>query len=144
MMAKRIRILEPKAKELSFQRRLEQRAREIVKRRADSIWDGSPLSVVEREMAMTLSQMDHLRHVRWRMRRQMFQLELRIDTRLIQLTPRSQLQPDYHQERRAKLRDKLEKLDQERRKLDLEHEKQLRPLQDRLIILFNRHRQLNP
>lgn len=120
---------------------LEQRAGRVRRQVLQRPWDGQVLSALEREIALTIEQIDGCRHANEQVRRRLLRLECAIDTRLMGLAlgVRPGYEPPESSEQR-RLREQLLKIDEERRRLFLEEQVVLRPLQDRLLVLVNRHR----
>ncbi len=141
-MPRRIRIIEPTRRAPTFSERLENRARELVARtdlegRTDEI---TPL--VDREMALTLDQLNRTRALHGRLRHSLLVQELYLDTEIMQREPREPVYIDERLPERDRLRDRLRAVDKERRKLAMEEESRLQTLHDRLLSVVNKHHQL--
>ena len=125
---------------------LEERARRIVWD-AKALWTPTESSSVEREIALTLDHLDHARALDERMHRELRDLELYVDTKLMQLWPGKTDQVPYllreadrfKLAERDRLQEKLLWIEQDRRRLAVVHEERSRPLHDRLLLLWNRH-----
>lgn len=141
-MTATIRIIDPTAKEESFAKRLEEKAREIVQELPPTSWDASDTTIVGRELALIVSQIHRLQALNERESRQLLRIECYVGTELLQMEARTpRYSPDRFPER-EKLQRRLMTIDQERRRLVIGHEDKLRPLHDRLLYLLEQHTQL--
>ncbi len=141
---RRIRILEKKKKAPTFGETLEERARRLAKRVHDLPWVTSPPSVTKREIALTLDHITRFRDLHEHLRRSLVRLECYIHTELLQLDPH---RPVYRDERfveRDKLKRRLFKIEEERRRLAVQKEERLQGLHERLLALLHRHALLQP
>ena len=140
---RRIRILE-KRKPPTFGETLEERARRLTKRVHDLPWAASPPSITKREIALTLDHIARFRDLHEHLRRNLVRLECYINTELLQLQPRG---PVYRDERfleRDKLKRRLFKIEEERRRLAVQKEERLQGLHERLLALLHRQALLQP
>ena len=137
-MSRFIRVIEQKPK-IGFSELLENRAQEIVARKAEP--DTSPLSALEREIRLTLDQIERHRKLHANLRRSILRQECQLGTEIIQREPRPPVYVDDRLPERDRLRDRLRKLDRERRSLAVEEESGLQAFHDRLLTLVNRHEQ---
>ena len=141
-MARDIRILSKKARP-TFGDTLEERARRLT---GDAIRDpGTTVgSIVEQEIALVLNHIDRLRAVHKNVHRSLLQIECYVDTEIIQREPREPVYIDYRLAERDRLRNRLLKIEEERRKLAVAHEDKIQTLHDRLLSLMQRQSQLTP
>lgn len=134
-----------------FSQRLEERAREVAAgvNRAD--WDASVVSALDREIALTLDQLDRLRALHVRLARDLLRTECSIGTQIMQLSPWAPHYREYLIDPREKmqnkmrhdhLRDKMRAVDEERRRLAVSREERIQSLENRLLTLLERHTQL--
>ena len=121
---------------------LEEKARDIARDRLDNFWDSSLLAVIEREVALLLGQLDRVRTLHDEMQRDLLRDECYVGTELLQMEQRTpRYSPDRFPER-EKMHKRIQGIHQERRRLTSTHTDQLHTLEDRLLILLNRHAQL--
>ena len=106
-------------------------------------WDTSTLGVTRREIALTIIQMDRAQELHERQLRRLLQIECYVDTELMQMKKRMPRYSPYWYPEKEKLHKRLFEIDRERRNLQLKLEERLRPLEDRLLALVNRHEQLD-
>lgn len=137
----RERLVEPR-QERTFSQRIEDRARHLSDRVERQGEDASALSVLERELRLTLEHIDRVREIHENLRRNLLRQECYLDTEIMQRSPRPPYYIDDRLKERDRLRDRLRLIESERRRLTLVEEEQLRPLREQLLTLLNRHRQL--
>ena len=141
-VAKVVRILSKKAKP-TFGETLEEKARQLTgntEREGETTVD----SIVEQEIALVVNHIDRLRAVHKNLHRSLLQIECYVDTEIIQREPRDPVYVDYRLAERDRLRNRLFKIEEERRKLAVTHEDKIQTLRDRLLSLMQRHAQLTP
>ncbi len=102
-------------------------------------WDGSPAGVLEQQIALTLDHLDRVRSLHHEQLRQLFRVELYVDTELLQRRPRPFSYIDVYRPERDRLKDKLWRLDDERRRLALMEQERVHGLFDRLLALVQKH-----
>ena len=90
---------------------------------------------LERQIALTLDQMQQLRRAHENVRRNLLRVETYIDTEIIQRTPRVPVYDDPRLPERDMLRARLFRIEQERRKLLVSENDQLRQFHDRVLEL---------
>jgi hypothetical protein len=129
-----------KKEDKSFRRKLEDRARFIA--RDEDIWDSSAISAVEREIALTIEQIEHLKEVNKESKQSLSASECSVCTDILNLEPRPLQYFDNNLKERNNLKTKVLKIDEQRRKLSSEGNDKLRVLQDRLLFLMNRLEEL--
>lgn len=134
-MTKHIRVLEKKPNP-SFGERLEERAREIVN--SVNLDGDSTTRSIENELALTLSHLDGVREVHETLRRNLLRQECYLDTEILQREPREPVYEDTRLEERDMLRDRLRKIEQERRTLLLKEEEQIQGIRDRVLDLVSK------
>ncbi len=143
-MRRHIRVLSEQSREQTFRDRLEARARDLGGDADHEAWDWSVLSTIDHEIALTLDHIDRLRELGKQLGRSLLQSECYIGTELVQMEQRTPRYSSYRFPEREKLQRRLLAIDQERRRLAVTQEEQLRALHDRLLSLLNKHGQLNP
>ena len=142
-MTKRMRELR-KVERPTFAERLESNARRIVKDHWRDRSSSVATSTLERELALTVSQIDGVRRMHRQLRRDLGRIECYIDTEIIQREPRDPVYTDPRLPERDMLRARLLKIEHERRRLTLIENDKLRELQDRLLSLISKHRNILP
>ncbi len=93
-------------------------------------------------MALTLDHLDRLRGVHRRINKSLVRHECDIGTAILQREPRPPVYVDPRLPERDRLRDRLRKLDEERRRWSIQYAKDLQSLMDRLLSLSSKHREL--
>ncbi len=141
-VAKVMRILSKRAKP-TFGETLEEKARQLTgnAEREGAVTVGS---IVEQEIALVVNHIDRLRTVHKNLHRSLLQIECYVDTEIIQREPREPVYVDYRLAERDRLRNRLFKIEEERRKLAVAHEDKIQTLHDRLLSLMQRQSQLTP
>ena len=135
-MAKVIRILCKRAKP-TFGETLEEKARQLTDNaeRQGAVTVGS---IVEQEIVLVVNHIDRLRAMHENLHRSLLQIECYVDTEIIQREPREPVYIDYRLAERDRLRNRLFKIEEERRKLAVAHEDKIQTLHDRLLSLMQR------
>ena len=105
-------------------------------------WDTSASAITRREIALTLNQMDQAERLHEKQLCRLLRIECYVDTELMQMKERMPRYSSYWYPEKEKLHKRLFEIDRERRSLQLKLEEKLRPLEDRLLGLVNRHEQL--
>ena len=143
MMRKRIvRIGDEKARGGIFGASLEEKARELATTLSAGRWDSSALSVIEREVVLTLEQIERLREVHVEQRKRLLRLECYADTELMQMEERTPRYSPYRFPEREKLQRRLISIEHDRMQLALRESVELRELRGRLLYLLNDHTRL--
>ena len=141
-MVRRIRVV-AKQPQTTFAERLEQRAHQLVRRSRQSDEREPIASMLDREVELTLDHLDRLRGVHDRIRRGLLRHECYLDTEIIQREPRPPVYTDSRLPERDRLRDRLRKVDEERRRWAVQYAKDRQILLDRLLVLVGRRNLLN-
>ncbi len=139
---KKVRILDPKPARPKSSERLEQRARELTRRNGWRDGKDPITAIVEREVALTLDHLDELRQVHRRIHRSLIRHECYLGTEIIQREPTPPAYEDPRLPERDRLRDRLRKIDEERRRWAAQYAKECQTLLDRLLSLVGRREQL--
>ena len=134
---KRIKVVE-KRRRRTFSERLEERARVRTERIEDAQRNRTLSSGLEQAIALTLDQIESVRRVHKKLRRDLLRIECYIDTEIMQREPHEPVYEDPRLPERDMLRARLLKIGQEQRRLELIEEEKLRSLHDRLVALMNR------
>lgn len=104
-----------------------------------SAWDDAPEMVLARQIALALDHLDRSRCLHESMLRQLLRIECYIDTELMQRAPRPHSYIDVYRPERDRLKDKLLRLEDERRRLALLHHDRTAQIFDRLLALVHQH-----
>jgi len=137
-MKPRIRIIE-KVRRPTAAEQLESRARAIVGGAAERRGERSlTVRTLERQIALALGQLSETRAVHDRLRTSITRDELYLETEILQRTPRPPVYEDPRLAERDKLRGRLLKLSQERRRLAMVEADAQRELESRLLELLGR------
>jgi len=131
----------PARKNSRFSETLEEKARGVAAGLMERRKDKSLTGIIEREIALTIEQIDRLRGLHGDLRKNLLRLETYIDTDLLRLKPRPHNHTNRHAER-EKLKGKLLKIEEERRRLAMEEEEKLQNLHGRLLSLLQKLGQL--
>ena len=129
----------------SFGAELEERARQILERRSHTAgrpW--APTSALEDAIALSL---DQVRDARARERvvlESLLKEECDVGTELLQMEDRTPRYSPYRFPERAKLRARLARLAEERRRLVIAQADRVNTFHDRLLSLLGKHAQLTP
>ncbi len=135
---RRVRLVEPGKSEPGFTERLEAQARRILEH-PGSPADQPALSLIERQLAFTLHQLDEARRLHREIRGELHRTELYVYNELLRMQPRPF---EYHDNRgfaRERLADKLAHIRTERRRLMVTEHDRHHVMHDRLLSLLNRH-----
>ena len=143
-MTRSIRIIEPPKPKPSFSQQLEEQARALADRSKHEASRAAPTTGLEREIALTLDHLNRVRELHDDERHRLHRWEGTVNNELLQLEPRGPVYVDRHTLHRQILKNRLFKIDDERRKLNLHESKEVQGLQDRLLQLLNAHAQLTP
>ena len=99
-------------------------------------------SSIEREIALVLGHIDRASTLKEDLEHRLLQSECYIGSELLQMEARTPRYSPYRFPERDKLQRRLLSVEQERRRLIVQHEKPLQELHDRLLSLLNKHQQL--
>lgn len=106
-------------------------------------WDTSVPAITRREIALTLNQMDRAQELHEKQLRRLLRVECYVDTELMQMKERMPRYSPYWFPEKEKLHKRLIEIERERQNATLRLEERLRPLEDKLLGLVNRHEQLD-
>lgn len=120
---------------------IENQARKLTRRLSQHERDEPVLSELEREIALTLDQMDGARQLHEQQRRSLLRQECYVDTDLLVMN-RLRYPTEPMHDHRDRLKQRLSRIERERRELAGSQFERLTDLQDRLFSLMQRHRQI--
>jgi hypothetical protein len=123
-----------------FARKLEAEAEQVLAGRRSS--GDSIEATIEREIALTFEHIQLERSLHRGERQSLLRIECYLDTEIMQRSPRPPFYYDTRLDERDRLRDRLNALEHERRRLVAEYLSRMIGLQNRLLHLLNRHRQI--
>lgn len=123
---------------------LDEKCRRIVRKMKKHPSEPTPVTFIEREMALTLDHMDTIRERQKALSAWSIEKELYIDTQILNLEQRADRLPDWLERTRFKnkLNQMLYKVEWDVRRLAIEEESALQQLRKRLLELWNMHDQL--
>ena len=127
----------------NFKKSLEEKAEQLASVPTREQWDKSIPSIVRREIALTVDQINRQRDSHKKRLRQLLRTECSVGTDLMQLEQRQPRYLPHHFPEKEKFKQQLFDIEKERRNLNLRLEKEGRGLEDKLLDLVNRHEQLD-
>jgi hypothetical protein len=126
---------------------LERRCRELVNAKRMGDWDSEPVAFVEREIAVTLEQLDNLRRRHEVQSHSMTERECEIDSRILNLYPRPLHYTGQIWTERItminKLVNTLVTLEGQQRRAAIEYDRRAEALHNRLLQLLNMRDQVH-
>jgi hypothetical protein len=126
-----------------FSKTLEERARQLAADSNDRQWDTSIPAAIRRQIALTVEHRGRQRELHERQLRRLLRIECHVDTDLMQLEQRIPRYTPYHFPEKEKLKERLFRIETERRNLTLRLEEKNQSLEDRLLNLLDKHEQLD-
>jgi hypothetical protein len=126
-----------------FTKTLEAKANQLAAYPHKKQWDDSIPSILRREIALTVEQIQRLRERHDEQFHRLLKVECYVDTELIQMEQRQPRYAPYHFPEKDKLKQRLFDIEKDRRNLSLRLEEKTQSLEDRLLSLINKHEQLN-
>jgi hypothetical protein len=126
-----------------FAKTLEEKANQLAAYPQKQQWDDSIPSMVRREIALTVEQIQRLRDRHDEQFHRLLRVECYVDTELMQMEQRQPQYASYHFPEKEKLKQRLFDIEKERRNLSLKLEEKTQNLETRLLDLINKHQQLD-
>ena len=126
----------------TFTEALEKKARQLKTRLKQDNWDLSLPSIIKREIALTVDQLDQTRKLRDDQLNSLQKNECDINTELMQMEDRTPRYSPYKYPEREKFLRSLQGIEAERRRAQVHTEEKLRSLEGRLLALMNKHEQI--
>lgn len=126
-----------------FRKTLEERARFLAADKSTGHWDNSIPSMLRREIALTLEQIDQTKFLTKDQMKRLLQLECDINTEILyrkQSIP--WYTPAYFQDEQ-KLKQRLFDIEKQRRDVKTQYNTKKQTLEDKLLNLINKHDQLD-
>jgi hypothetical protein len=127
----------------SIGRNVQKRAEKLSSRRESTVWDRKITSMIARETVLTLEHLRQIQAFHEKQAKELLQTECDIGTELLQMEART---PRYSQHRfpeREKIHRQLQRLGEEKRRLDTTHHERVQTLETRLLALLEKHSQLD-
>ena len=125
-----------------FTETLEKKARQLKTGLKQDSWDLSLPSIIKREIALTVDQIDQTRKLRDDQLNSLQKNECEINTELVQMEDRTPRYSPYKYPEREKFLRSLHGIEAERRRTKAYTEERLRSLEGRLLALMNKHEQI--
>jgi hypothetical protein len=126
-----------------FAKTLEEKAEFIASVPKQEQWDKSILSILRREIALTVDQIKRLKERHDEQFLRLLRIECYVDTDLMQLEQRIPRYAPYHFPEKEKFKQRLFGIERERLSLSLRLEEKTQNLETRLLELINQHDQLD-
>ena len=128
---------------------LEQRARQVAGKVSNAVDErdglpGEPGATLEREVALTVGQLDRTRELHREMMGRLLQMEVYIDTELAMVEGSTIGYAASNPQKGHNLRDKLLQMEVERQRQTFAYEEKIQKLHERLMVQVNRLTTLNP
>jgi hypothetical protein len=127
----------------SIRKSVRKRAEELSSRRESTAWNRKIPSMIARETILTLEHLKQAQTLLVKQKEELLQTECDIGTELLQMEART---PRYFQHRfpeREKFHRRLQRLGEEKRRLDAIHHERTQTLETRLLALLEKHSQLD-
>ncbi len=125
-----------------FTETLEKKARQLRAKLKQDSWDLSLPSMLKREIALTVDQLDQMRKLHNDQLGSLQKNECDINTELMQMEDRTPRYSPYKYPEREKFLRSLQGIEAERRRTKAHTEERLRSLENRLLSLMNKHEQI--
>jgi len=126
-----------------FTKTLEAKANQLAAYPHKKQWDDGVPSMLRREIALTVEQIQRLRDRHEEQFRSLLRLECEVDTSLMEMKARQPQYAPYHFPEKEKLKQRLFDIEKERRNLSIRLEDKTQSLEERLLSLINKHQQLD-
>jgi hypothetical protein len=126
-----------------FGKTLEDRADILVARAGAAAWDASIPSMLRREIALTLDQLEQVRFLTRDQQRRLLRQECDINTEIRSFQQSIPWYTSAHFPEEQTFKQRLFEIEKERRKLDQHYQDKRQALEDRLLALLNKHQQLD-
>ena len=125
-----------------FTETLEKKARQLKAGLQPDSWDLSLPSMTKREIALTVDQVDQMRKLRNDQLDSLQKNECNINTEVMQMEDRTPKYSPYKYPEREKFLRSLLGIEAERRRIKVHTEERLRTLEKQLLLLMNKHEQI--
>ena len=128
---------------IKFKKNLEAKANELAELTPNQIWDVSIPSIIRREIALTVEQINQLKKLHKEQFLKLLRIECHVATDLRQLKQHIPRYAPYHFPEKEKFKQRLFEIEKERRNLSLRLEEKTQGLEEKMLSLINRHEQLD-
>lgn len=122
-------------KDITLARRLRRKAKAIIEKHVPHLWDSSPRSLIARQLALTLEELDQAREVQRSLELGMLRVECELDTALMQ---------PHGPSERMRVQSQLVSLQTKRQELSIQGHSRTNEVTQRLLELVNRYVYLTP
>jgi len=126
-----------------FRKTLEDRANELAAETGTVQWDTSIPSVLRREIALTVEQLEQIKFLTRDQMKRLLQQECEINTQMKEYRLGIPHHTAFRFPEEQKLQQRLFDIEKERRKLSTQYHDKQKTLEDRLLELVNKHEQLD-
>jgi hypothetical protein len=127
----------------SIRKSVRKRAEALSTRREATAWNRKIPSMIARETVLALEHLRQTKAFHEKQAKQLLQTECDIGTELIQLEARTPRYSLYRFPEREKLNRRLQRLGEEKRRLESIHQEQVQTLETKLLSLLEKHSQLD-
>jgi hypothetical protein len=127
----------------SIRKSVRKRAEVLSTRREATAWNRKIPSMIARETVLTLEHLRQAKAFHEKQAMQLLQTECDIGTELLQLKARTPRYSSYRFPEREKLNRRLQRLGEEKRRLDSIHQDRVQTLETKLLSLLEKHSQLD-
>lgn len=126
-----------------FRKTLEDRANELAAENSIIQWDTSIPSILRREIALTVEQLEQIKFLTKDQMKRLLQQECDINTQMKESRLGIPRYTTFRFPEEQKLQQRLFDIEKERRKLSTQYHDKRKTLEDRLLELVNKHEQLD-
>ena len=126
-----------------FRKTLEDKANELAVECGMMQWDTSIPSMLRREIALTVDQLEQIKFLTKDQMHRLLRQECEINTEMKQSRQGIPWYTSAHFPEEQKLQQRLFDIEKERRKLDIQYHDKRTTLEDRLLSLINKHEQID-
>ncbi len=126
-----------------FGKSLEERASELAAEIDVYKWDTSIPSIIRREIALTVEQLEQIKFLTQDQMRRLLRQECDINTEILGYRQGIPWYTRAHFPQEQQLKQRLFDIEKERRKLTTQYHDRRKTLEDRLLDLINKHEQLD-
>jgi hypothetical protein len=127
----------------SIRKSVRKRAEALSTRRESTAWNRKIPSMIARETVLTLEHLRQTKAFHEKQAMQLLQTECDIGNELLHLEARTPRYSSYRFPEREKLNRRLQRLGEEKRRLDSIHQDRVQTLETKLLSLLERHSQLD-
>ena len=126
-----------------FRKTLEDKANELAAERGVTKWDTSIPSMLQREIALAVDQLEQIKYLTKDQMRRLLRQECNINTEMKQHRQGIPWYTQVNFPEEQKLQQRLFDIEKERRQLTTQYHDKRKTLEDRLLDLINKHQQVD-